>query len=131
MGTGNPRGDRSVTYPVAEYGQPDPLLLRQSAAVGLAVYRANRLPSISNMVLWGDNPSGEIFATPADDLPNGGQDSIRRVLFSDEGQPKTLLQLIQKHVADASQPDLRMSPGPEGAVFVMNKTDGIVRRLGR
>jgi hypothetical protein len=83
------------------------------------------------MVIWGDNPSGEIFATPADDLPNGGQDSIRRVLFNDEGQARTLLQLVQKHAPDASQPDLRIGTGPEGAVLVLNKADGIVRRLGR
>jgi len=128
--TRNQRGDPSVTFPVAEYGQPDPLLQGQSAAVGLAVYRANRIPAISNMVIWGDNPSGEVFATPADNLPNGGQSSIRRVLFMDEGQAKTLLQLIQKHVPSASQPDLRLGPGPQGAVFLLNKQDGIVRRLG-
>ena len=127
----NPRGDASVTFPVAEYAQPDPLLLGQSAAVGLAVYRANRIPAISNMVIWGDNPTGEVFATPADNLPNGGQASIRRVLFSDEGQAKTLLQLIQKDVPSATNADLRLGLGPEGAVFVLNKADGIVRRLGR
>ena len=128
--TRNQRGDASVTFPVAEYAQPDPLLLGNSAAVGLAVYRANRIPAISNMVIWGDNPSGEVFATPADNLPSGGQASIRRVLFNDEGQAKTLLQLVQKHAPDASQPDLRLGLGPEGAVFLLNKQDGIVRRLG-
>ncbi len=127
----NPRGDAAVTFPVAEYAQPDPLLQGQSAAIGLAVYRANRIPAISNMVIWGDNPSGEVFATPADNLPNGGQASIRRVLFNDEGQAKTLLQLVQKHVPSATQPDLRLGSGPEGAVFLLNKADGIVRRLGR
>jgi hypothetical protein len=125
------RGDPSVTYPVAEYGQPDPLLQGQSAAVGLAVYRANRIQPIANMVLWGDNPSGEVWATPADDLPNGGQDSIRRVLFRDEGEAKTLLQLIQKRVPDATQPDLRIGYGSDGRVYLLNKVDGIVRRLGR
>jgi len=129
--TRNPRSDTSVTYPVAEYGQPDPLLQGQSAAVGLAVYRANRIRAISNMVIWGDNPSGEVFAVPADDLPRGGQAPIRRVLFNDEGQPKTLLQLVQKHVPSANQPDLRLGVGPEGAVFLLDKADGIVRRLGR
>jgi glucose/arabinose dehydrogenase len=129
--TRNPRGDASVTFPVAEYAQPDALLLGQSAAVGLAVYRANRLPALANMVIWGDNPSGEVFATPADNLPSGGQASIRRVLFNDEGEAKTLLQLIQKHVSGAAQPDLRIGSGPEGAVFLLNKADGIVRRLGR
>jgi hypothetical protein len=127
----SPRSDASVTYPVAEYAQPDPLLQGQSAAVGLAVYRANHIPAISNMVLWGDNPSGEVFATPADNLPSGGQASIRRVLFNDEGQAKTLVQLIQKHVPGANQADLRLGAGPEGAIFLLNKADGIVRRLGR
>jgi hypothetical protein len=127
----NARGDASVTFPVAEYGQPDPLLQGQSAAVGLAVYRANRIPAIANMVIWGDNPSGEVFAIPADNLPSGGQAPIRRVLFNDGGQPRTLVQLIQKHVPDATQADLRLGLGPEGAVFLLNKMDGIVRRLGR
>jgi hypothetical protein len=129
--TRNQRGDASVTYPVAEYAQPDPLLLGQSAAVGLAVYRANRVPAISNMVIWGDNPSGEVFAVPADDLPSGGQAPIRRVLFTDEGEARTLLQLIRKHVPGAEQPDLRIGTGPEGGVYLLNKADGIVRRLGR
>jgi hypothetical protein len=125
----NPRSDPSVTYPVAEYDQQDPLLLGQVAAVGLAVYRANRIPAISNMVIWGDNPSGEVFAVPADNLPDGGQEAIRRVLFNDEGQAKTLLQLVQKHVPRASQPDLRIGSGPEGEVLLLNKADGIVRML--
>jgi len=131
VGTANQRGDRSVTYPVAEYAQPDPLLQGQSAAVGLAVYRANRVPAIANMVIWGDNPSGEVFAIPADNLPQGGQAAIRRVLFNDGGQARTLLQLIQKATPSATQPDLRMGTGPEGVVFVLNKADGIVRRIGR
>jgi hypothetical protein len=80
-------------------------------------------------VIWGDNPSGEVFAVPADNLPNGGQAPIRRVLFNDEGQARTLLQLIQKHVPDATQPDLRIGSGPEGEVLLLNKQDGIVRML--
>jgi len=127
----NPRGDASMTFPVAEYAQPDPILQGQSAAVGLAVYRANRVQPIANMVIWGDNPSGEVFATPADNLPNGGQASIRRVLFNDGGQARTLVQLIQKSVPGASQADLRLGTGPEGAIYLLNKFDGIVRRIGR
>ena len=126
---GNQRGDPAVTYPVAEYAQPDPLLLGQSAAVGLAVYRANRVPAISDMVIWGDNPSGEVFAVPADNLPNGGQAAIRRVLFQDEGQARTLLQLLQKHVPGADQPDVRLGSGPNGEVILLNKQDGIVRMI--
>jgi hypothetical protein len=83
------------------------------------------------MVLWGDNPSGEIWAVPADDLSNGGQDAIRRVLFNDGGQTRNLVQLIQKSVPGSNQADLRLGSGPDGSVYVLNKMDGIVRRLGR
>jgi hypothetical protein len=127
----NPRSDPTVTYPVAEYAQPDPLLQGQSAAVGVAVYRANEIGPISNMVRWGDNPSGEVWAIPADDLPEGGQDPIRRVLFNDDGEAKNLVQLIRGNVPDATQADLRMGSGPNGSVYLLNKIDGIVRRLGR
>jgi hypothetical protein len=83
------------------------------------------------MVIWGDNPSGEVWATPADNLPQGGQDSIRRVLFNDDGVAKNLVQLIQKTVPNATQADLRIGMGPNGTVYLLNKMDGIVRRLGR
>jgi hypothetical protein len=127
----DPRGDPTVTYPVAEYGQPDPLLQGQSAAVGVAVYRANAIQPIANMVIWGDNPSGEVWAIPADNLPNGGQAPIRRVLFNDGGEAKNLVGLIRASVPGADQADLRIGNGPNGTVYLLNKLDGIVRRLGR
>ena len=71
----NRRGDPSVTYPVAEYGQLDPLLQPQSAVTGVHVYRHNAIPQLANLVLFGDFPSGEIFYIQADKLPSGGQDA--------------------------------------------------------
>jgi len=130
----NPRGDPNVTYPVVEYGQLDPLLQSQSAAAGIQVYRGEAIPQLANLVLFADQPSGEIFYFQADDLPNGGQDAIRRVLLNDAGQVKTLLQLIQEKNAEqgrspASRADLRFGPGPGDQVFLLNKYDGIVRLL--
>lgn len=123
------RGDPTVTFPVAEYGQPDPLLQNQSAATGVHVYRANAVSAIADMVLWGDNPSGEVWAVPADTLTSGGQASIRRVLMNDAGTPKSLLELIRQTKPEARRADLRMGSGPEGEVFILNKQDGIVRKL--
>ena len=40
-----PRSDPKVTYPVAEWGQVDPLLQSSSAASGLVVYRGSRDPA--------------------------------------------------------------------------------------
>ncbi len=130
----NPRGDEALTYPVAEYGQEDPLLQRSSAATGLHVYRSDAIPELANLVLFGDNPSGEVFYVSADLLPSGGQQAIRRILLNDSGDSKTLLQVIQEKNREqgrspASRVDLRFGSGPDGQVFLLNKRDGVIRLL--
>jgi hypothetical protein len=59
---------------------------------------------------------------------------MRRILFNDNGTPKTLLQLIQAKNTAAGRPparraDLRFGPGPNGQVFILNKQDGTIRVL--
>ena len=83
----HPRGDSKMVYPIVEYGQKDPLLQSQSAVTMGVVYRKKDISQLSNLLIFGDNPSGEIFYVNADKLPNGGQDAIRRILFND---PSTL-----------------------------------------
>jgi hypothetical protein len=129
-----PRTDSKITYPIVEYGQLDPLLQPQSAVTMGVVYRQKSIPQLSNLVIFGDNPSGEIFYFSADKLPAGGQDAIRRILFNDKGETKTLLQLIQgKNVAQGKTPstraDLRFGEGPNGEIFILNKRDGVIRML--
>ena len=131
----NPRDDATVVYPVAEYDQEDPLLKSSAAATMCCVYRADTIRELTGLVLFGDNPSGEIFAVPADDLTPGGQDRIRRVLLvADGAAPTTLLQLIRgKNAAQgrsrASRADLRFDQGPDGRVFLLNKADGTIREI--
>ena len=83
-------------------------------------------------MIFGDNPSGEIFYVNADQLPGGGQDQVRRILFNDKGTNKTLLQLIrEKNAAQGKPPapraSLRFGRGPRGQIFVLNKADGVIR----
>ena len=130
----NPRGDSKMTFPIVEYGQLDPLLQPQSAVTMGVVYRRKEIPQLSNLLIFGDNPSGEVFYVSADKLPNGGQDPIRRILFNDKGQTKTLLQLIQeKNVAQgkpaSTRADLRFGEGPNGEIFILNKRDGVIRQI--
>ncbi len=130
----NQRGDPAVTYPVAEWGQLDPLLQPRSAASGLQVYREDAIPQLANLVLFADQPSGEIFYIQADDLPDGGQEAIRRILLNDDGESKTLLQVIrEKNVEQGKSPvtraDLRFGAGPDDQVFLLNKHDGTIRLL--
>lgn len=128
------RGDEAVTYPVAEYDHSDPILPGRSAITGVHVYRDDAIPQLANLVLFGDNPSGEVFYIDADNLPDGGQDVIRRVLFNDGGEPKTLLQLIQEKTGEqgrepAGRADLRFGAGPDGQLLLLNKHDGVIRLL--
>jgi len=132
--TTEPRKDPKVTYPVVEYGQIDPLLQPNSAAIGGLVYRHARIPQLTNLLIFGDNPSGEIFYVNADNLPKGGQESIRRILLNDNGVTKTYLQLIkEKNAAQGKPPatraDLRFGEGPDGQIFLLNKRDGTIRLL--
>ena len=132
-----PRGDPKVTFPVIEYDHNDPVLLAgDSAVTGIVVYRSNTVPQLANLVLFGDNPSGEVFSFSADNVPRGGPDAIRRVLFNEGGAGKTLLELIKaKNVAQGRAPamraDLRFGTGPNGQVFLLNKRDGTIRLLTR
>jgi len=130
-----PRSDPKVTYPIVEYGQTDPLLPGGSqAAIGGLVYRSTKIPQLTSLLIFGDNPSGEIFYVNADSLPKGGQDSIRRILLNDNGTTKTFLQVIkEKNAAQGKPPatraDLRFAEGPDGQIFLTNKRDGIIRLL--
>ena len=136
VSTENPRGDKSMTYPVAEFGHSDPLLQRGSAITGGMVYRRTAIRQLANLMIFGDIVSGEIFYVNADKLPAGGQDAIRRILFDEAtgGEPKTLLQLIHATNAKQGKPpatraDLRFGTGPDGRVFILNKRDGVIRVL--
>ena len=128
------RGDPTMTYPIAEYDQQDPLLIRSSAITGVHVFRNGPIPALEGRIMFGDMPSGEIFHVSADILPAGGQDAIRRVLFNDRGEARTLLDLVRAtNLAQGREPaertDMRFGNGPEGELFITNKHDGVIRLL--
>ena len=137
VNTENPRADKSMTYPVIEFGHADPLLQRGAAITGGVVYRQKTIPQLANLLIFGDIVSGEIFYVNADKLPAGGQDAIRRILLdSGSGEAKTLLQHIQEKNGKqgkkpAARADLRFGTGRDGEVLILNKQDGVIRLLVR
>ncbi len=89
-------------------------------------------------MLFGDMPSGEVFHVSADELPKGGQDAIRRVLFvtAAGAAPRTLLEIIQeKNRAQgktaATRGDVRFDATTGGRLFLLNKADGTIRVVER
>jgi glucose/arabinose dehydrogenase len=138
--TESPRSDPNVIYPIVEWGQLDPVLLpnSSSASVSLVVYRSATIPQLTNRMLFGDMPSGEMFHVSADELPNGGQDAIRRVLFvtGAGAAPRTALEIIQEKnraqgKAPATRADLRFDANAAGRIFLLNKADGTIRVIER
>ncbi len=133
VGMANQRSEAGVTFPIAEFDHTDPLL-RRPAVTGVYAYRQTAIKQLTNKLIFGDNPSGEIFYVDADTLPQGGQDPIHRILLTDKGSSRTLLQIIQeKNTAQGKTPavraDLRLAVGPQGQLFVLNKRDGVIRLL--
>jgi hypothetical protein len=95
------------------------------------VYRANAIPQLANNVLFADMPSGEMFYVNADQLPQGGQDGIRRVVFNSGGAQKNLLQVIKEKTPGAERADIRFGTGPDNRIFLLNKADGVIREITR
>jgi glucose/arabinose dehydrogenase len=129
------RAEAGLTWPIAEYDHDDPLLpLKRAAVTGVFVYRGTAIRQLQHLLIFGDNPNGEIFYVDADALPPPGQAGIRRILLNDKGTKKTLLQIIQEKNAAQGKPkalraDLRFGMGPQGQIFLMNKRDGVIRLL--
>jgi hypothetical protein len=131
------RGDPDLRYPVVEFDHFDPILnpSGSAAATGLQVVRGDAIPELQDLILFGELTLGELFYVDADKRPNGGQDAIRRVLFDDgSGEHKTLLQIVrEKYLARELEPptrtDMRIGMGMNGEIYLINKYDGIVRRL--
>ena len=71
---------------------------------GVVVYRETAIPQLANLMLFGDNPSGEVFYIQADQLPRGGQSAIRRVLFNDGGEPRPCFGLFRRKTANKARP---------------------------
>ena len=79
-----------------------------------------------------------MFHVSADDLPKGGQDAIRRVLFvtAAGAAPRTILQIIQEKNRAQGKPaaeraDMRFDANAAGQIFVLNKADGTIRVIER
>ena len=135
--TGGPRQSAQRSRPCLAYRRvrPQGSVVQQLVAItGVTVYRDKAIGALQNKLIFGDNPSGEVFYIDADAPSNGGMSSIRRILLNDGGTPKTLLQTINDKNAAQGKPaarrvDLRFGFGPKGEIFLLNKRDGVIRLL--
>ena len=132
------------TYPAAQYDHTNNLVNGSVAIVGGSVYRGTDVPQLTGLYFFGDfatNP-GPIFAVDVDDLVqredfanldnlnDGHIAPFAEVQLTKGGVDKTFRQIISDELGfNQSRTDMRFGVGPDGEIYVLNKRDGVVRRI--
>jgi len=134
----------AYTYPVAQYDHTNNLFNGSVATVGGSVYRGSDVPQLTGLYLFGDfaTHTGPIFAVDVDelvqrddftnltDLNEGHLAPFAEVQLTRSGVDKTLLQIIADETGQSeNRTDLRFGVGPDNEIYVLNKHDGVVRKI--
>jgi len=120
--------------PVATYSHSGFLTNQTTGSRAITVgevVMGSGISALEGQLLLGDFPNGVIWTLDVDSDPlDGGQSQLDELLLIDVASgskdPVRLLDLID---TTSSRADLRFSFDAGGDVFILNKRDGIVRRL--
>ncbi len=139
--TANDEGTSGFIDPVAEYDHtnvvtdPPTTIGNRAITVG-EVARGTGIDGLDGLLLLGDFPTGLIFTLDVDSDPlDGGQSGLSELrLVDDAFDDVRLLDLINdaraaRGLSASSRADLRFGFNTPGQVFILNKRDGIIRRL--
>ena len=139
--TRNDADTTGFTYPTAEYDHSGaianlpPGTTGQRAVTTGDVLRGGSISELEGRLLFGDFPTGAIFILDADSPPSGGQSGIADLRLVDpDGDEVRLLSLINEArvaqgLSTVNRTDLRFGIETPGEVYILNKRDGIIRRL--
>ncbi|MFO1072776.1 MAG: PQQ-dependent sugar dehydrogenase [Geminicoccaceae bacterium] len=123
---------RPFAYPVAQYDRSEgfaasgaPLAGSYLAITGGFVYRGSAVPALAGHYLCGDLVNGRIFHVPLSELRPGRQAPLRELTLTRGGGEVTLLGLMGAR----NRVDLRLGEGEDGAIYVLSKQDGMIRKL--
>ena len=134
----------SFTYPVAQYDHTNNLVNGSVATAGGSVYRGTGVPQLTGLFIFGEfaTNSGPIFAVDVDELilrddftnltslNDGHLAPFAEVQLTFGGVDKTFLQIIADETGQGeSRTDMRFGVGPDNEIYVLNKHDGVVRRI--
>lgn len=118
--------DPRYINPVTEYDHSEGI-----AVSGGAVYRGTGAPGLDGQYVFGDLANGRVFYADAAGLvpvtdPALGQSNLQELLFDLDGSgtPMTLQQIV-----NSGRVDLRFGLGADGTLFVLSKTDGVIRAI--
>lgn len=110
----------SYIYPVVQYRHDLGL-----AISGGFVYRGRLLPALQGAYVFGDIADGHVFFVDAGQLANGKPPAIPKgIRLKYFGQEKSLLEIVGK-----SRADLHFGMDGAGELYILTKTDGMVRKF--
>ena len=112
----------AFTFPVAQYGHADGF-----AITGGFVYRGKRLRQLVGKYVFGDIVTGDIFYADAGALESGMQTRIFRVKLYYHGRETTMRDGV---LGKSGRADLRFGLGEDGEIYVLTKSDGVIRKIG-
>jgi glucose/arabinose dehydrogenase len=123
---------RSFVYPVAQYDRSEafdaqgrPFGSEKLAITGGFVYRGTTIPALAGHYVCGDLVNGRIFHVPVSQLKLGSVAQLKELTLKRSGQVVTLRQLV----GYSERVDLRFGEGEDGALYVLTKQDGKIRKL--
>lgn len=123
---------RPFVYPVAQYDRSEafdaqgrPFGSDRLGIAGGFVYRGSAIPALAGHYVCGDLVNGRIFHVPASQLKLGAVAQLRELTLKRNGQVVTLRQVVGL----SERVDLRFGEGEDGALYVLTKQDGKIRKL--
>lgn len=117
-----PPGDERLgyTYPAVQYRHD-----LGKAVTGGFVYRGKALPLLNGKYVFGDIASGRIFFVDAATLVNGRPSPFAEIKLRYLGRERSLLEILDGD----SRADLRFGTDERGAIYLLTKRDGAIRKL--
>jgi glucose/arabinose dehydrogenase len=117
-----PPGDERLgyTYPAVQYRHD-----QSRAVTGGFVYRGKAIPSLYGKYIFGDIASGRIFFVEESTLVNGRPSPFGEVKLRYLGRERSLLEIV----GGDSRADLRFGMDEQGAIYLLTKRDGMIRKL--
>ena len=112
---------RGFTYPVAQYDHSEGL-----AICGGYVYRGTKIPELDGHYIFGDLINGRVFHLPVTSLQQGSQATIYELTLKRNGVTTTMRDIVK---GQYDRVDMRFGQGPGGAMYIMSKQDGWIRRI--
>ena len=110
-----------LMYPVIQFDHDE-----GSAVSGGFVYRGSSLPRLQGMYVFGDLGGGRVLLASAAALSPGKPSEIAELTLLSRGRHVTLSELV-----GSPRVDLHLGSDASGELYLLSKTDGVIRRLTR